>query len=151
MEPIVDIYLYAAARAQSLRKIVAPVLNTGGIVISDRSFISSLAINGYAHGFGIEPVLQINKHAIKGFVPDLVIYLDMPLTYSIKRTSDANGDKFEGMEIKFLRKAIKGYNEVGKHKIFRNKWIKVKATGTKEEVHTRILRKIKPFLAKLGS
>lgn len=43
MHPLADVYLYAAARAQSLHSLVKPALEKGGIVISDRSFITSLA------------------------------------------------------------------------------------------------------------
>lgn len=43
MDPICEAYLYAASRAQSLRHMVKPTLDAGGIVIADRSFISSLA------------------------------------------------------------------------------------------------------------
>jgi dTMP kinase len=43
MHPLADVYLYAAARAQSLHTLVQPALERGAIVISDRSFITSLA------------------------------------------------------------------------------------------------------------
>jgi dTMP kinase len=43
MYPICEAYLYAAARAQLLHTVVHPTLDAGGIVISDRSFITSLA------------------------------------------------------------------------------------------------------------
>ena len=61
MNPVCEAYLYAASRAQSLRKIVKPALEKGSIVISDRSFISSLAYQGAARKIGIEKVLEINK------------------------------------------------------------------------------------------
>lgn len=48
MHPLTNAYLYAAARAQTLRTIVIPALQAGKIVISDRSFISSLAYQGAA-------------------------------------------------------------------------------------------------------
>lgn len=43
MHHLTEAYLYAAARAQLLNTVVKPTLEAGGIVISDRSFISSLA------------------------------------------------------------------------------------------------------------
>jgi len=48
MLPLTNAYLFASARAQMLHTIVKPILEDGGIVISDRSFLSSLAIQGYA-------------------------------------------------------------------------------------------------------
>ena len=44
MHPLTNAYLYAAARAQTLQTIVKPALERGDIVISDRSFLSSCAI-----------------------------------------------------------------------------------------------------------
>lgn len=43
MDPLTNAYLYAAARAQTLRTVVTPALRNGKIVVSDRSFLSSLA------------------------------------------------------------------------------------------------------------
>lgn len=43
MHPITNAYLYAAARAQTLHTVVTPALRDGKTVISDRSFLSSLA------------------------------------------------------------------------------------------------------------
>lgn len=43
MHPLTNAYLYAAARAQTLHTIVRPALDNGKVVISDRSFLSSVA------------------------------------------------------------------------------------------------------------
>lgn len=48
MDPVCEAYLYAAARVQLLHTVVSEVLDQGGIVISDRSFVSSLAYQGEA-------------------------------------------------------------------------------------------------------
>ena len=47
MEPLTEVYLFAAARAQSLREIVKPALDRGAIVLADRSIYSSLAYQSY--------------------------------------------------------------------------------------------------------
>ena len=44
MHPLTNAYLYAAARAQTLQTVVKPALERGDIVVSDRSFLSSCAI-----------------------------------------------------------------------------------------------------------
>lgn len=65
MDPICEAYLYAASRAQSLRHLVRPTLEAGGIVIADRSFISSLAYQGEARGLGLDRIMEINQHAVE--------------------------------------------------------------------------------------
>ncbi|USN56106.1 MAG: hypothetical protein H6765_05480 [Candidatus Peribacteria bacterium] len=47
MHELTDAYLYAAARAQLLHTKVKPILDAGGIVVSDRNFCSSLSYQGY--------------------------------------------------------------------------------------------------------
>ena len=44
MHPMTNAYLYAAARAQTLQTVVKPALERGDIIVSDRSFLSSCAI-----------------------------------------------------------------------------------------------------------
>lgn len=44
MHPLTNAYLYAAARAQTIHTIVKPALESEKMVISDRSFLSSCAI-----------------------------------------------------------------------------------------------------------
>jgi dTMP kinase len=43
IHPLTNAYLYAAARAQSLHTVVKPALESGMIVVSDRSFLTSVA------------------------------------------------------------------------------------------------------------
>jgi dTMP kinase len=64
MHPLTNAYLYAAARAQTLHTVVRPALEAGKIVISDRSFLSSIAYQGEAQGLGFDTVLSINHEAI---------------------------------------------------------------------------------------
>lgn len=65
MDSICEAYLYAASRAQSLRHLVRPTLESGGIVVADRSFISSLAYQGEARGIGLDRIMEINHYAIE--------------------------------------------------------------------------------------
>lgn len=88
MHPLTNAYLFAAARAQTLETIVKPALESGDIVISDRSFLSSCAIQGEAQGLGIDRVLEINKEAIAGVIPDIVLYLEIDIDLALSRTSD---------------------------------------------------------------
>jgi dTMP kinase len=88
MHPLTNAYLYAAARAQTLETIVRPALGRGDIVISDRSWLSSCAIQGEAQGLGIERILEINLPIVSGILPDLIIYLDADIDLALARTFD---------------------------------------------------------------
>jgi dTMP kinase len=138
-------YLYAASRAQSLRTIVKPVLDKGGIVISDRSFISSLAYQGYARKLGMQKVLDINRIAIEGFIPDIIFYLKLDIEKGLERTFDKDGDKFESKHISFFEEIERGYSEISKIKIFEKKWFIIDASGTKADVFERIKKILHTF------
>jgi dTMP kinase len=143
MEPICEAYLYAAARAQSLRKIVKPIINKGGIVIADRSYLSSVAYQGAGRNQGINTILEINKIAIEDIVPDIVIYLELDPKIGLQRCFDKEGDKFENEDIEFFKRAQQGYDEIAKE--YPN-WIKINAQGSKEEVFKKTKDKITAFL-----
>ncbi len=73
--------LFAADRAEHVKKLIEPSIKAGKVVISDRYFYSSLAYQ-WARGLDLEWLINLNKFAIR---PDLVILLDLPVKESMKR------------------------------------------------------------------
>ncbi len=144
MEPMCEAYLYASARAQSLRKIVKPALEKNSIVISDRSFLSSTAYQGYAKDLGIQKVLEINKSAIKGFEPDLVLFFKLDPEVGLSRTFDQDGDKHERRGVDFFKKIENGYLELSK--LYANVWKTIDASGDEEKVFSRIKKQVMDLL-----
>lgn len=147
MHPICEAYLYAASRAQTLNTIVKDTLNDNGIVIADRSFLTSTAWQGEARGLGISKIIKINKTATEGCIPNIVIYLNMNIKEGMSRTFDKDGDKFEKMDISFFEKAEKGYKKIQKKKGCFDKWINIDAKGTREEVFERIKKELEKTIA----
>lgn len=146
MEVLCEAYLYAASRAQTLRSVMAPVLGQDGIVVADRSFISSLAYQGSGRGLGLDTVWKINRVAVENFIPDLVIYLSLDLEVALSRTFDAAGDKFETFDREFFEKVRKGYREASQLEVLQDRWITVDASGTESEVFERVLEPVDGIL-----
>ena len=147
MHPLCEAYLYAASRAQSLRSVVKPCLDSGGIVVADRSFITSLVYQGHACGIGINTAWGINSFAVGDVVPDLVIYLDLPVNVALARAKDQAGDKWEKLGIDFFTNVETGYKIGAKlPQLAGVRWINVSAEGTPEQVFERVVFAIKPFL-----
>lgn len=140
MDPLCEVYLFAAARAQSLRTVVKPALDRGAIVIADRNFVSSVAFQGFGRGLGMETTLKINQEAIGVCLPDFLLFLDLPLDIALARTHDRLGDKFESLDRSFFDKVEQGYKEMSVHPLLRNIWHGVDADRPKEEVFTEIER-----------
>lgn len=85
MDARTEALLYAAARRQHLVETVLPALAQDRVVITDRYIDSSLAYQGGGRGLGVETVWQMNQFAMDGVLPDLTIYLDVPVEIGLAR------------------------------------------------------------------
>ena len=95
--PHAEALLYAAARAELCRQVIRPALDTGRVVVSDRFLDSSLAYQGDARGLGVEEVLEVNRWATEGMVPDLTIYLAIDPADAARRAGEADRFEDEGL------------------------------------------------------
>lgn len=90
--------LFAAQRAVLASEVVAPSLDRGEWVISDRTFYSSVAYQGRARDLGEERVRDLNEWAVAGVVPDLVVVLDVPPEEGLRRQHRADRIGREGVD-----------------------------------------------------
>ena len=72
-----ELLLFLAARAQLVRNVIAPALEAGTWVISDRFSDSTVAYQGYGRGLPVDFVRQANDFACEGLRPDLTFLLDL--------------------------------------------------------------------------
>jgi dTMP kinase len=72
-----EVFLFAAQRAQLARDVVAPALDRGAWVISDRTYYSSIAYQGRARGMGEDRVREINEIGLEGIEPGRVFVIDV--------------------------------------------------------------------------
>ncbi len=143
MHPLTNAYLYAAARAQLLHTVVQPALKSGKIVVSDRSFLSSCAYQGEAQWLGIDTILSLNQDAIGGIFPDMVFYMDIDVETALSRTFDTVWDKWENMGKDFFEAIVRGYDKCEKLDIMKNRFIRIDASGSQEEIFERIVNQLK--------
>ena len=73
--PRAEALLYAAARAQLVHELLAPLLAQGVIVLLDRFVDSSLAYQGAGRALGVEAVRAINDFATGALRPDRTLLL----------------------------------------------------------------------------
>lgn len=93
-----EVFLFAAQRAELARAVVAPALESGKWVISDRSYYSSLAYQGRARGLGEEKVRFINETGLNGIVPDHVFVLDVDPDVALARQDGPDRIGKEGVD-----------------------------------------------------
>jgi dTMP kinase len=75
VDPRAEALLYAAARAQLVASLVAPLLDGGTTVLLDRFVDSSLAYQGAGRGLGVGAVRAINDFGTGGLAPDVTLLL----------------------------------------------------------------------------
>jgi dTMP kinase len=92
--PWAEAALFAAARAELVAHVIRPALDRGADVVCDRYLDSSLAYQGIARGLGVEAVLELNREAIGGVMPDRTFLLRLDPAEARRRRGDA-GDRIE--------------------------------------------------------
>lgn len=92
-----EVFLFAAQRAELARQVIAPALETGTWVVSDRSYYSSLAYQGAARGLGVDRVRAINETGLDGVIPDHVFVLDVEPDVALSRQDSPDRIGREGV------------------------------------------------------
>ena len=87
VDPLTELLVFAADRAQHVRRLVRPALAAGRLVISDRYADATVAYQGAGRGFGPELISQIVQLATEGLKPDLTLLFDLPIEESTSRTA----------------------------------------------------------------
>jgi dTMP kinase len=134
VEPLAELLLYAADRAQHVRQVIIPALASGKHVLSDRFYDATTAYQGSARGFDLELVEQLNKLATTGLKPDLTLLFDLDVETALGRKNESvEPDRLESEPLEFHRRVRAAYLEIGAREPDRLKIIP--ATGTIEEIY----------------
>jgi len=110
MAPWAEAALFAAARAELAATVIRPALERGDDVVSDRYVDSSLAYQGIARGLGVEPVLELNLHAVQGLLPDTTVLLLIDPEEALRRAGETDRLEREGAD--FRRRVDAAYREL---------------------------------------
>jgi thymidylate kinase len=134
---------FSAARAQHVLQVIRPHLASGGVVLCDRFSDSSLAYQGYGHEQDLEQMNGISRYATGGLMPDVTLYLDVPVEVGLQRKLKGTGDVWDRMEqkeVSFHQRVRSGYLAMAAQEPAR--WIVVDATGDVEEVQAAVRKRI---------
>jgi dTMP kinase len=85
MAATTETLLFSASRAQLVAERIQPFLKQGGIVICDRFVDSTFAYQGYGLGRDLDELRAITRIATGGLLPDVTIYLDLPVSEGLDR------------------------------------------------------------------
>lgn len=144
-EPICDeteVLLFAASRAQLVRKVIKPALENRISVVCDRFADSTTVYQGYGRGFDVEKMLAINDFAVGNYSPHVTYLLDISVELGFDRLARrqkeifVQADRIEREERAFHERIRNGYLELAKK--YPNRFVKINASKSPEEVEKLI-------------
>lgn len=110
-----EMFLYAASRAQLVKRVIKPAIEDGKVVICDRFVDSSLVYQGSGRKLGTDKVLEVNNHAIDGTMPDITFFIELDPELAYKRRQAETGfDRLEMEGLAFQVEVFNAYKELGK-------------------------------------
>lgn len=136
LTPRTELLLMLAARAQFVRRRVAPALERGEIVLADRYELSTFAYQGLARGLGLERVRRLNRFATGGLRPDLTLVLLVEAGEVRDRRRGSRPDRMEGEGESFHAAVDRAYRRLAREEPGVEA---VDGSGSPEEVEERIL------------
>jgi len=90
INPLAEMALMFADRAQAIAEVIAPALDAGSIVLCDRFTDSSEAYQGAGRELGSQRILAMHAAVCNNLQPDLTLLLLPPLEVSLVRARRRN-------------------------------------------------------------
>ena len=111
-EPLVEVFLFMAARHQHVAEKIRPWLERGRVVLSDRYADATVAYQGYGRGVAPDLIRELNLRATGGVLPDLTLLFDLDPAEGFRRIGRRRLDHFEREKLAFHRRVRRGYLEI---------------------------------------
>lgn len=154
MDPVAELFLYAAARRQHVTELIRPSIERGAIVVCDRFTDATLAYQGFGRLLDLGKLRQLNQWATEGIKPDLTVILDLPESTGLDRAKDRNAteglhreSRFEGEDLRFHRRVREGYLTLAGED--ESRYAVVDASGSLDEVFRRLVETLVERLPRL--
>lgn len=155
--PAAESLLFMASRAQLTAQEIAPALRRGATVLLDRFFLSSYAYQVAGRQLAEDLVVDANRLATGGLVPDLTLLLSLPVAQGLARAKTRSGhDRIERADAGFHERVARGFAEFATPA-----WQKkhpeagpiavVDASGSVDDVERRVTAAVGAKLPKLVS
>jgi len=150
VDPLAELLLYAADRAQHVRTLVRPALDSGHVVVSDRYADATVAYQGAGRGFPDELISDVVALATGGLMPDLTFIFDLTVDESQRRAShrtrkgNKQHDRLDAEDAAFHTRVRDAYLRIAAAEPNRVRIID--ASGSVQETHGQVLQIVMPFI-----
>src|SRR5918911_3002718 len=149
VEPLAELLLFAADRAQHVRALVRPALASDHIVLSDRYADATVAYQGAGREFSPELIAEVVALATDGLRPDMTLVFDLAVDESRRRAKrraqrGETHDRLDLEDFAFHARVREAYLEIAARDPDRVKV--VDANGSVQETHHAVMELVIPFL-----
>ena len=141
IDPIAEVFLFAASRRQHTTEVIEPALQRGEVVLCDRYADSTLAYQGFGRLIDLDRLRALNEWATNALVPDVTLLFDLAEEAGLRRALSRNAaaaqdeGRFEAEDMRFHRRVREGYLAMAVAEP--NRYRVVDATGSVDEVFDR--------------
>lgn len=147
LDPLAELLLYEASRAQHVSAVIEPGLSAGRIVVCDRFADSSLAYQGHGRGLDLAMVARLNAIATRGLAPDLTLLLDVEPAEGVGRATHGGADRLEREALAFHERVRAGFASIAAAEPAR---IRLVPAGTRDEVAAAVWALVAALLRARG-
>ncbi len=101
IDPLPELLLFSAARAQLVEESIRPALDEGKVVVCDRFYDSTTAYQGVGRGIA-DPdwILSLNVRVSRGLRPDRTWLLSLPPEEALRRRAQRSKPLFEDLSVR---------------------------------------------------
>ncbi|MCU1266765.1 MAG: thymidylate kinase [Acidobacteria bacterium] len=151
VDPLTELLVFAADRAQHVRILLRPALAADRIVLSDRYADATVAYQGAGRGFSPQLIAEIVELATEGLKPDLTLLFDLSVDEGGNRTKrrvveKQQSDRLDAEDVDFHTRVRDAYLKIAAAEPERVKIIKT--AGSVEETQERVKQIVTEFLEK---
>ena len=152
VDPLAELLVFAADRAQHVRKHLLPALEHNQVVLSDRYADATVAYQGGGRGFEPALIEEIVQLATGGLKPDLTLLFDLSVAESAlrtrKRVQNKRTDRLDKEDAEFHTRVRNAYLDIAKGDAQRFRLID--ARGSVNQTHQVVMEIVFPFLEARG-
>ena len=111
VEPLAELLLIFAARAQHLRRCIEPALTSGIWVLCDRFTDATYAYQGGGRALDSGVIAQLEQLVQSDLQPDLTLFLDLEWQIALTRIDQRKLDRFEREAADFFARVRHVYHQ----------------------------------------
>jgi dTMP kinase len=139
IDPLAELFLIEADRAQHIAEIIRPALEEGRMVLCDRFTDATIAYQGYGRGMDLAFIEAMNQRATGGLMPQCTIVLDCSVDKGMARAGGE--DRFEREDHLFHQRVKEGYLSIAQQEPQRVKVVSGEGEqeAIQEEIRTILL------------